>query len=76
MGGNVTALSKSGKETRAEKVQLKEIGRSNFIKKVEATLKALNKGFNRKFGKKIWEDESQIDDAYVFNGKINYNCKT
>lgn len=76
MGGNVTALSKSGKETRAEKVQLKEIGRSNFIKKVEATLKALNKGFNRKFGKKIWEDETQIDDAYVFNGSTSFVMNT
>ena len=45
MGGNVTAITKSGKETRAEKVQLKEIGRSNFIKKVEATLKVLNNNF-------------------------------
>ena len=76
MGGNVTAITKSGKETRAEKVQLKEIGRSNFIKKVEATLKALNKGFYKKFGRKIWEDESQIDDAYVFNGSTSFVMNT
>lgn len=76
MGGNVTAITKSGKETRAEKVQLKEIGRANFIKKVEQTLKVLNKGFYKKFGRKIWEDESQIDDAYVFNGSTSFVMNT
>ena len=76
MGGNVTAITKSGKETRAEKVQLKEIGRTNFIKKVEATLKVLNNGFYKKFGRKIWEDESQIDDAYVFNGSTSFVMNT
>ena len=76
MGGNVTAITKSGKETRAEKVQLKEIGRANFIKKVEQTLKVLNNGFYKKFGRKIWEDESQIDDAYVFNGSTSFVMNT
>lgn len=72
MGGNVIGLLKTGQQTMAEKVPLKLIGRQNFIQTVEKTLKAINKGFKNMHGYKIWEDESQIDDAYVFNGSTSF----
>ena len=64
MGGNVTALNKAtGQQTRAQKIQIKDIGRAEFMKKFVEIFKAMNKRFKAKCKKPIWVDE--IKRAYT-----------
>jgi len=73
MGGNVTAINKkTGVETRAEKIQIKEIGRSEFMKKFIEIFKTINKQFKSKYKKPIWADESIIVSGFVFNGSTSF----
>ena len=53
MGGNVAVMS-SGSVIRAQKIPLKEIGRSKFEAKVKDFLKDFNKKFEAKYKQKIW----------------------
>lgn len=72
MGGNVTALTKSGQATRAQKIPLKDIGRAEFVKTIQQLLKALNKGFYKKYHEYIWKNEKEIMNGYVFNGSTSF----
>lgn len=72
MGGNVTGITKSGTETRASKIPLREIGRSVFVKRINELLKFINKDFEKKFKTKLWKDETQIANGFVFNGSTSF----
>lgn len=72
MGGNVTGITKSGKETRAQKIPLKSIGRKVFVDKISALLKFINKDFEKEFKSKLWKDETQIANGFIFNGSTSF----
>ena len=72
MGGNVTAVTKSGKITRAEKIPLEQIGRSEFVAKVVEFLKELNNKFKKQTGSPIWKNESLITSGFIFNGSTSF----
>ena len=73
MGGNVTAINKTtGEETRAEKIQVKEIGRQEFIKTFVDIFKEMNKQFKKKFKKPIWVDEKHLSSGFAFNGSTSF----
>lgn len=73
MGGNVTAMIKAtGKETRAEKIQVKEIGRQEFMKTFIEIFKVMNKQFKAKYKKPIWADESHLITGFAFNGSTSF----
>lgn len=77
MGGNVTGIiKKTGKETQANKIPIKEIGRSNFVKKFNAVFKLLNKKHAKKFGEPIWPNEKILDSGFVFNGSTSFIMDT
>ena len=72
MGGNVTAISKSGKQTKAEKIPIKTIGRQKFVKVIQDLLKQINKDFKKLFKTELWTDEKQIANGFVFNGSTSF----
>jgi hypothetical protein len=73
MGGNVTATNWStGEETRAEKIQVKDIGRKEFISTFVDIFKTLNKNFKKKYKKPIWVDESILTNGFAFNGSTSF----
>lgn len=73
MGGNVTALNKAtGEQTKASKIQVKDIGRSEFMKKFVEIFKTMNKQFKAKYKKPIWADESHLVSGFVFNGSTSF----
>lgn len=72
MGGNVTAMMKDGTSTRAEKIPVARIGRSNFMNKMRDFFKAFNKKFNAATGKVIWANENEIMSGFVFNGSTSF----
>jgi len=73
MGGNVTAVNKyTGEETRAQKIQLKDIGRSQFINIFIEIFKTMNSQFKSLYNKSIWPDDKILDDGFVFNGSTSF----
>jgi len=73
MGGNVTSrIKKTGEETRAEKIPLKDIGRKEFINKFVEIFKVLNKNFKKKNNRPIWVDEKLLSNGFVFNGSTSF----
>lgn len=73
MGGNVIAVNKrTNVETSAERVNLQQIGRQEFIKASIDLFKFINKDFEKKFKKPLWADESILLDGTVFNGSTSY----
>lgn len=73
MGGNVTAMNKkTGEETRAQKIQVKEIGRKRFISTFVDIFKVMNKEFKSKYGKPIWADEKILTNGFAFNGSTSF----
>lgn len=73
MGGNVTAKNWStGEETRAEKIQVKDIGRKEFIDTFVKIFKKLNKDFKKKYKRPIWINENIITSGFAFNGSTSY----
>jgi len=73
MGGNVTAINKrSGEEVRAEKIPIKEIGRSNFTKKFVKVFAEVNKLYKKKYGEVLWKNEKNIANGLQFNGSTSY----
>jgi hypothetical protein len=73
MGGNVQALNKvTGEKTNAEKIPLKEIGRSDFVNTFVKVFKKINSDFNSKFKKKIWVDETHLTTGFAFNGSTSF----
>lgn len=72
-GGNATGVIKAtGKETRAEKIQVKDIGRQEFINKFIDIFKTMNKQFKAKYKKPIWVDESHLISGFAFNGSTSF----
>jgi hypothetical protein len=73
MGGNVTAINKkSGEEVRAEKIPIKEIGRSNFTKKFIKVFAEINKLYKKEYGELLWKNEKNIANGLQFNGSTSY----
>jgi len=73
MGGNVTAVNKvTGAETRAEKIQVKDIGRKQFISTFVEIFKVMNKQFKAKYKKPIWVDEKILANGFAFNGSTSF----
>lgn len=73
MGGNVQAFNKvTGEKTNAEKIPLKEIGRSDFVNTFVRVFKKINSDFNSKFKKKIWVDETHLMTGFAFNGSTSF----
>ena len=73
MGGNVTAINKiTGEETKAQKIQVKEIGRQEFIKTFVDIFKEINKQFKSQFKRPIWVDEKILANGFAFNGSTSF----
>jgi hypothetical protein len=72
MGGNATGHTQSGKETKAQKIPLKKIGRKVFVDKITKLLKFINKDFEKIYKEKLWKDETQIANGFVFNGSTSF----
>jgi len=72
MGGNVTAVTKKGEETKAQKIPIKEIGRAEFIKKSLELFKNINSRFQKKHGYKLWDKEEYLDNGFMFNGSSSF----
>lgn len=72
MGGNATGYTQSGKETKAQKIPLKQIGRKVFVDKIANLLKFINKDFEKEYKEKLWKDETQIANGFVFNGSTSF----
>lgn len=73
MGGNVTAINKrSGEAVRAEKIPIKDIGRSNFTKKFIEVFKEINKLYKKDNGEFLWKNEKNISNGLQFNGSTSY----
>jgi len=73
MGGNVTAKNwTTGEETRAEKIQVKDIGRQEFIKTFVEIFKKMNKDFKAKYKKPIWVNEDILTSGFAFNGSTSF----
>lgn len=71
-GGNAIAVSKTGKQTKAEKIPIKKIGRKNFYNQVVKLFKQMNKDYRKMFGTDLWTDESIIENGFVFNGSTSF----
>ena len=73
IGGNVTAINKrSGEVVRAEKIPIKEIGRSNFTKKFVKVFAEMNKLYKKEYGEVLWKNEKNIANGLQFNGSTSY----
>lgn len=72
MGGNVQVQSLSGEEVLAQKVDLRAIGRNNFVKMSKNLFKSLNIIFDSIHNEKLWPEEKYIDNAIVFNGSTSF----
>lgn len=72
MGGNVTVLNKHNEPIEAQKVDLKAIGRSEFVTTSKKLFKYLNTIHQSMHGAPLWPKESHIDDAMVFNGSTSF----
>ena len=72
-GGNARGTNKkTGKDTLAQKIPIKEIGRSNFIKKFVALFMELNKRYKNKYKEPLWKDTSILKNGIVFNGSTSF----
>lgn len=72
-GGNVTATNKkTGENTRAAKIPIKEIGRQEFMKKSLELFHKINQLFEKKFKKKLWEKEEHLASGFMFNGSSSF----
>lgn len=72
MGGNVSVMSMRGDEVFAQKVDLRTVDRSNFIKTSQRLFKVLNTTFEAKNGVPLWPDEKQLLNATVYNGSTSF----
>jgi len=72
-GGNARGTNKkTGKDTLAQKIPIKEIGRSEFIKKFVALFMEINKRYKHKYKEPLWKDTSIIKNGTVFNGSTSF----
>ncbi len=72
-GGNARGTNKkTGKETLAQKIPIKEIGRSEFIKKFTELFLNINKRFKAKYKFQLWKDTSILKNGLAFNGSTSF----
>lgn len=72
MGGNATALTKTGISTKAQKIPLRQIGRPAFIKVIRQLLKDINTKFKKYSGHSLWVKEDLILNGFIFNGSTSF----
>ncbi len=72
-GGNARATNKiTGEETLAQKIPIKEIGRSNFIKKFVELFIEIDKRFEEKFNRPLWANKKILKNGIAFNGSTSF----
>jgi len=71
-GGNVVVTDINGNQIPAQRIPIKDIGRSKFIRDTKEMLKELNKLFNKKFKEPLWNNPSIFDSAVLFNGSTSF----
>lgn len=73
MGGNARATNKvTGVDTLAQKIPLKEIGRSRFIKKFIDIFEELDNRFKRKYDRPLWANRAILKNGVAFNGSTSF----
>lgn len=73
MGGNaVGTVKKTGENTKALKIPIKDIGIKEFRAKVHSLLKEINALFEKKFKDKLWVREDLIMSGFMFNGSTSF----
>ena len=73
MGGNARATNKiTGQDTLAQKIPIKEIGRSEFIKKFIDLFLEIDKRFDNKYGRPLWGNKSILKNGIAFNGSTSF----
>lgn len=73
MGGNARATNKiTGEETLAQKIPIKDIGRSVFIKKFIELFEEIDRRFQKMHGKPLWENKSILKNGLAFNGSTSF----
>lgn len=65
-------MMKDGTATRAEKIPVAKIGRSQFMARMRDFFKAFNEEFKKETGKVIWANEDDIMSGFVFNGSTSF----
>jgi len=72
-GGNVVGIvKKTNQKTFAQKIPIKEIGRSKFIKKFYDLFMNINKRFKDAYGVPLWKNIKILKDGTVFNGSTSF----
>lgn len=73
MGGNARATNKvTGQDTLAQKIPLKDIGRSNFIKKFIEIFIEVDKRFEKEYGRPLWANKTILKNGVAFNGSTSF----
>jgi hypothetical protein len=73
MGGNARATNKiTGVDTLAQKIPLKEIGRSNFIKKFIEIFVELDNRFEKMYDRPLWKNKKILKNGVAFNGSTSF----
>ena len=73
MGGNARATNKvTGRDTLAQKIPIKDIGRGNFIKKFVEIFEELDRLFEAKYKRPLWENKKILKNGLVFNGSTSF----
>jgi hypothetical protein len=73
MGGNARATNKiTGQDTLAQKIPLKEIGRTQFIKKFIEIFEEIDKRFEKEYGRPLWANKSILKNGVAFNGSTSF----
>jgi len=72
MGGNTTVKTRQGKETKAQSIPLKEIGRKTFVKRFTEVLKKINDLYLKDHKQKLWIKEELITKGLIFNGSTSF----
>lgn len=73
MGGNALVINKkTGEQTKAEKIHIDTIGRSNFIDTLVELFKKMNEEFKELFDRPIWINEEIITNGVAFNGSTSF----
>lgn len=73
MGGNARATNKiTGEDTLAQKIPLKDIGRSQFIKKFIELFEEIDKRFEKMHGRPLWANKAILKNGLAFNGSTSF----
>lgn len=73
MGGNAKGTNKkTGTTTLAQKIPIKEIGRSEFIKVFVELFLEIDKRFMKKFNRPLWANKKILKNGLAFNGSTSF----